>query len=250
MTAPAVRFQNIVKRFPGVVALNGVSFDVHAGSCHAVCGENGAGKSTLGKILAGIHQQDEGEILLAGKSVRFASPRDAIAEGVAMVHQELAFCENLTVGDNLCLGQLPRKWGFVDHAALRERARRLLAAVGATIDPDRPMASLSVAEQQVVQIAAAVGEGAKVVVLDEPTSSLDEDESANLFRLIGDTRWLTWATYYMGSIYQQQGHFDRALATFEEARGIATTIGLSEFITMLDAELQKSQPESEQTYSI
>src|SRR4051794_324286 len=106
MSAPAVRFAGLTKRFPGVVALSDVSFDVHAGSCHAVCGENGAGKSTLGKILAGIHAPDGGEILLNGKAARFTSPREAIADGVAMVHQELAFCENLTVGDNLCLGQL------------------------------------------------------------------------------------------------------------------------------------------------
>jgi ABC-type sugar transport system ATPase subunit len=206
VTGPAVRFQSITKRFPGVVALQGVSFDVHAGSCHAVCGENGAGKSTLGKILAGIHAPDEGQILLSGKPVKFASPRDAIAEGVAMVHQELAFCENLTVADNLCLGQLPRRFGFVDRGALRARARTLLAAVGATIDPDRPMASLGVAEQQVVQIAAAVGEGANVVVFDEPTSSLGEGETANLFRLIDELKArgvaLLYVSHRMPEIYR------------------------------------------------
>ncbi len=203
---PAVRFSNLTKRFPGVVALSGVSFDVHAGSCHAVCGENGAGKSTLGKILSGIHAPDGGDILLRGKSVRFTSPRDAIAEGVAMVHQELAFCENLTVGDNLCLGQLPRRFGFVDRAALRARANKLLAAIGASIDPDRSMSSLSVAEQQVVQIAAAVGEGAKVVVFDEPTSSLGEEESANLFRLIEELKArgvaILYVSHRMPEIYR------------------------------------------------
>src|SRR5688572_26212006 len=146
MTTPAVRFSRITKRFPGVVALSDVSFDVGVGSCHAVCGENGAGKSTLGKMLAGIHAPDEGEIILGGAPVRFESPRDAIAAGVAMVHQELAFCENLTVADNLCLGRLPRRWGFVDRVELRRRAGALLAAVRASIDPDRPMASLGVAE--------------------------------------------------------------------------------------------------------
>src|SRR5687767_6767607 len=113
MTTPAVRFSHITKRFPGVVALADVSFDVGTGSCHAVCGENGAGKSTLGKILAGIHPPDEGEIILGGTPARFGSPREAIAAGVAMVHQELAFCENLTVADNLCLGQIPSRWSFI-----------------------------------------------------------------------------------------------------------------------------------------
>src|SRR5687768_7177662 len=184
MTTPAVRFAGITKRFPGVTALSDVGFDVRPGTCHAVCGENGAGKSTLGKILAGLYAPDAGEILLDGEAVRFTSPRDALAKGVAMVHQELAFCENLTVGDNLCLGRLPRRWGFVDRDELRRRARVLLAAVGASIDPDRPMASLSVAEQQVVQIAAAVGEGARVIIFDEPTSSLGEEETAHLYELI------------------------------------------------------------------
>jgi len=182
---PALRFSNITKRFPGVVALRGVSFDVQAGSCHAVCGENGAGKSTLGKILAGLQKPDDGQILLDGVPVEFDSPRDALKAGVGMVHQELAFCENMTVGENLCLGQLPRKFGFVERDVVRERARELLATIGARIDPDRPMASLTVAEQQLVQIACAVGAAAKVIVFDEPTSSLARDDAERLFTLIG-----------------------------------------------------------------
>lgn len=188
MSTPRVRFRNITKRFPGNVALRDVSFEVGVGSCHAICGENGAGKSTLGRILAGIHHADEGAIELDGQVVNFATPRAALAAGVAMVHQELAFCENLTVADNLSLGVLPRRWGFVDTAALRERARALLSAIGATIDPSREMSSLSVAEQQVVQIAAAVGAGAKVIIFDEPTSSLGETEAESLYALIRSLR--------------------------------------------------------------
>lgn len=181
---PALRFSGITKRFPGVVALRGVSFDVQAGSCHAVCGENGAGKSTLGKILAGLQKPDGGEILLDGVPVSFDSPRDALKAGVGMVHQELAFCENMTVGENLCLGQLPRRFGFVQQDVVRQRARELLATIGAKIEPDRDMASLTVAEQQLVQIAAAVGAAAKVIVFDEPTSSLARDDAERLFALI------------------------------------------------------------------
>ena len=96
---PAVRFENVTKRFPGVVALDHVSFDISAGSCHALCGENGAGKSTLGKLLAGIHAPDEGRVLLDGNPVRLDSPTQALAAGVAMVHQELSFCENLSVAE-------------------------------------------------------------------------------------------------------------------------------------------------------
>ena len=207
MTTPAVRFSGITKRFPGVTALQGVSFDVAPGTCHAVCGENGAGKSTLGKILSGLHAPDEGEIVLDGQPVRFASPRDALAAGVAMVHQELAFCENLTVGDNLCLGHLPRRFGFVDRDELRRRARTLLAAVGAeAIHPDRTMSSLSVAEQQLVQIAAAVGEGARVIIFDEPTSSLGEEETLRLYALIDDLKrrgvTMLYVSHRMPEIYR------------------------------------------------
>jgi ABC-type sugar transport system ATPase subunit len=131
-STPAVRFSDITKRFPGVTALSGVSFDVRAGTCHAVCGENGAGKSTLGKILSGLYAPDGGEIALDGTPVRFVSPRDALAAGVAMVHQELAFCENLTVGDNLCLGHLPRRMGFVDRAELRRHSSPPSAPRGST----------------------------------------------------------------------------------------------------------------------
>lgn len=184
MTVPAVRFEGITKRFVGVAALTGVGFDIAAGSCHAICGENGAGKSTLGKILAGIHAPDDGSIELFGTRVRIASPRDALAAGVAMVHQELAFCDNLTVGENLCLGALPRRFGFVDEAELARRATSLLGEVGANIDPSRSMRSLSVAEQQLVQIAAAVGEGARIMVFDEPSSSLGETEARALYALI------------------------------------------------------------------
>ena len=183
---PALRFSGITKRFPGVVALRDVSFDVQAGSCHAVCGENGAGKSTLGKLLAGLQKPDGGRILLDGMPVEFDSPRDALKAGVAMVHQELAFCENMTVGENLCLGQLPRRWGFVQRDVVRQRATELLGTVGATIDPDRPMASLTVAEQQLVQIACAVGAAARVIVFDEPTSSLARDDAERLFTLIAN----------------------------------------------------------------
>jgi ABC-type sugar transport system ATPase subunit len=184
----AVSFAGITKRFPGVTALAGVSFSVHRGSCHAVCGENGAGKSTLGRILAGIHAPDAGDVALDGHPVRFAGPRDALAHGVAMVHQELAFCDNLSVAENLCLGKLPRRAGFVARAELARRAAELLAVVGTPIDPRRRVSELTVAEQQLVQIAAAVGAGARVLVFDEPTSSLDEGDAERLFTLIDSLR--------------------------------------------------------------
>ncbi len=123
--APAVRFTEVTKRFPGVVALRGVSFEVAQGSCHAVCGENGAGKSTLGRLLAGIDRQDNGTIEIDGRAVRFGNPAEALAASVAMVHQELASCPNLSVAENLCLGRLPSKWTIVDRAAMHARLEAL-----------------------------------------------------------------------------------------------------------------------------
>jgi ABC-type sugar transport system ATPase subunit len=183
-----IRFEGISRRFGGVQALHDVSFTVATGSCHAVCGENGAGKSTLGKILAGIERADSGAMLLDGAPLRIHGPRDARAVGIAIVHQELAFCENLSVAENLCLGRLPRRGAFVDRAACERHAAELLAAVGASIDPRRVMGQLSVAEQQLAQIAAAVGDGAKVIVFDEPTSSLDQKDADRLYGVIRELR--------------------------------------------------------------
>jgi ribose transport system ATP-binding protein len=185
MAEPAVRFDAVSKRFPGALALSGVSLTVAAGSCHALCGENGAGKSTLGKLLAGIHRPDAGRLFVEGREVRFATPRDALAAGVGMVHQELAGCPNLSVAENLCLGALPARRGMVDRPALRRRAAALLAELGTPLELDRPLGELPLAARQLVQIAQAVGQGARIIVFDEPTSSLSQREAEALYALIG-----------------------------------------------------------------
>jgi ABC-type sugar transport system ATPase subunit len=185
---PFLEFHGLTKRFPGVLALDGVGFGVERGTCHALIGENGAGKSTLGKILAGVHTADSGEIRLDGKVIAPHSPLAARELGVAMVHQELAFCPNMSVAENLCLGDLPRRAGFVQWAELRARAKAMLATVGADIDPDVIIGTLSTGREQLVQIAAAVGTGAKVIVMDEPTSSLSASETAELFKLVRELK--------------------------------------------------------------
>jgi ABC-type sugar transport system ATPase subunit len=181
---PAIRFDGISKRFGGITALSDVSFEIAAGSCHAICGENGAGKSTLGRILAGIESAGAGTMALDGVPFAPGAARDAFVAGIAMVHQELAFCANLSVAENLCLSFLPRRGAFVDREALTARAVEMLAATGAEIDPARTMESLSVAEQQLVQIAAAVGAGARVIIFDEPTSALGARETERLYDVI------------------------------------------------------------------
>jgi ABC-type sugar transport system ATPase subunit len=179
-----ISFDHLTKNFPGVMALADVSFDIARGECHALLGENGAGKSTLGKIVAGMYRPDGGRMLIDGREARFLTPRDAALAGVAIVHQELIFCPNLSVAENLCLHDLPRRGWFLDRSSLRARARGLLAEIGLDVDVDRPLSSLSIAQEQLVQIAAAVGLGARIIVFDEPTSSLGRGEVERLFQLI------------------------------------------------------------------
>jgi len=180
-----IEYQNITKKFAGVTALDAVTFSIARGECHALMGENGAGKSTLGKVLAGIHRADEGRVIIDGKEQAFHSPAEAMRAGVGMVHQELAFCPDLTVAENLNMGQYPRRLGMLDRKAMNRRARELLAKIGATsIDVTKCMREMSTAQEQLVQISSAVGTGAKILVFDEPTSSLSEPEAQQLFKLI------------------------------------------------------------------
>src|SRR5262249_50743390 len=184
LTMPFLSFHNITRRFPGVLALDNVSFGIDRGSCHALIGENGAGKSTLGKILAGVYTADSGEILLDGKVIHPTNPLVARKLGIAMVHQELAFCPNLTVAENLCLGDLPRNAGWVDRDQMKSQARAMLDEIEADLDVTIPIGQLSTAQEQLVQIAAAVGTHARIIVMDEPTSSLSLHESNHLFQLL------------------------------------------------------------------
>jgi ABC-type sugar transport system ATPase subunit len=183
---PFIEYRSITKTFAGVTALDEVSFSIGRGECHALMGENGAGKSTCGKVLAGIYRPDSGVIEIDGKPCRFASPADAMAAGIGMVHQELAFCPDLSVAENLCMGRLPRKWmGWrIDRAEMASRAEKLLGSIGVRLDVRQNVRRLSTAQEQLVQIASAVGTGAKILIFDEPTSSLAEPDAQNLFRLI------------------------------------------------------------------
>jgi ABC-type sugar transport system ATPase subunit len=174
----------ICKKFPGVVALDDVSLNIAEGSCHALMGENGAGKSTLGKIIAGIYKPDGGTVKLAGSEVHFSDPAEALNAGIGMVHQELLFCENLSVAENLSLGHTPHVGPFVDFRRVREEAVAALSRFGQDIDPNRRLGDLPISRQQTVQIASALARGARVLIFDEPTSSLSHSESERLFEVI------------------------------------------------------------------
>src|SRR5690348_3100407 len=222
MTPPAVRFTNITKRFPGVTALSGVSFDVQAGSCHAVCGENGAGKSTLGKILAGVYTPDSGKILLEGKEIHPANPLAARKLGIAMVHQELAFCPNLSVAENLCLGDLPQRAGFVNRGNLRAKAQSMLEEIGAEIDVQQPIGRLSTGQEQMVQIAAAIGVQAKIIVMDEPTSSLSVRESEHLFGLLAKLKQRGITVIYVSHRLEEIFRLCDSITVLRDGRHVAT----------------------------
>lgn len=199
-----IRFEGITKHFGGVRALSDVSFAIARGSTHALVGENGAGKSTLGNLLAGVHRPTAGRITLDDEPVAFLAPRDALARGIAIVHQELLFCPNLTVAENLCLGGVPNRRGWVDRPAMRARARERLAAIGVALDVDRPIGELGTGHRQLVQIAHAVGSGARVIVFDEPTSALSQGECERLFehvrRLQRDGLTLVWVSHRLDEI--------------------------------------------------
>ena len=217
-----LRFEKISKRYPGVRALDEVSFEVAEGSCHALMGENGAGKSTLGKILAGVQRTDDGEIRLRGEVIRPTDPLSARRLGIAMVHQELAFCPNLSVAENLCLGALPSRMGWMRRGALRQEATRLLKTIGADIPVDRPVGELSTGQEQLLQIAAAVGTGARVIVFDEPTSSLSVAESEHLFSLLGDLKRRGITVLYVSHRMDEIFRLCDTVTVLRDGRHVAT----------------------------
>jgi ABC-type sugar transport system ATPase subunit len=219
---PFLVFKNITKRFPGVLALDGVSFEINRGSCHALIGENGAGKSTLGKVLAGVHTPDDGEILLDGKPIHPANPLVARKLGIAMVHQELAFCPNLTVAENLCLGDLPRNAGWLDRSRMCEQARAMLREIESEMNVDLPISKLTTGQEQMVQIAAALGTQAQVIVMDEPTSSLSVRESEHLFVLLAKLKQRGITVIYVSHRLEELFRLCDSITVLRDGRHVAT----------------------------
>ncbi|GCF09662.1 sugar ABC transporter ATP-binding protein [Dictyobacter arantiisoli] len=181
---PVLRLQHISKQFPGVFAVNDVSLDVYPGEVHVVAGENGAGKSTLMKLLSQVEKPSSGTILLNHEPIRFHGPQHAQSLGIAMIYQEFALAPHLTIAQNMFLGQEPLRLGLIDRSTEIQRSRTLLKQVGLNIDPRRLVSGLSVAEQQLVEIAKALSLDAKVVIMDEPTATLTEQEIHELFNVI------------------------------------------------------------------
>jgi len=183
--------RKIEKRFPGVHALKGVDFEVSAGEVVALLGENGAGKSTLMKVLGGVHQPDAGEVLIDGAPVALRGVPDATRQRIAFIHQELNVLDNLDVAANVFLGREPVRGGplrLVDRRRMEEETQKHLARLGLNVRPDAPLSRLSIAQQQMVEIAKALSQEARVLIMDEPTSSLTLSETARLLEVVKDLR--------------------------------------------------------------
>ena len=187
--SPALRLEGITKTFPGVKALDDVSFAVMPGEVHALMGENGAGKSTLMKVLGGIYQPNAGRIVVGEEQAVMTNPLEAKSKGIVFIHQELSLAEELSVAENIYLGELPRKrFGMVDWTTLYARTDAILDKLKVGFNARTRVGALSIANQQMVEIARALTVDAKAVIFDEPTASLTDAEKVVLFDVIADLR--------------------------------------------------------------
>jgi L-arabinose transport system ATP-binding protein len=215
-------FENIGKVFPGVKALDDISFKVHAGTVHGLMGENGAGKSTLLKILGGEYQPDSGRILVNGKPTRFASAAASIAAGIAVIHQELQYVPDLSVTENLLLGRWPSALGWVKKRAAKQYVREQLSNMGVDLDPDIKLRRLSIAQRQMVEICKALLRNAQVIALDEPTSSLSHRETDVLFKLVRELRQKGRALIYISHRMDEIYELCDGMTIFRDGRKVAS----------------------------
>jgi ribose transport system ATP-binding protein len=224
-STPALEMRGISKAFSGNTVLANVNLTARAGEVLALVGENGAGKSTLMKILAGVHRPDSGEILLNGQAVQFARPAEALAAGIAMIYQELSLAPHLTVAENIFLGREPLKLaplGFINQRQLNERAQRLLNEYGFQLNPKARVSRLSAASRQLVEITRAIVEARRVIVMDEPTSSLTNQEVAELFRLIRDLKARGLAVIYISHRLEELNEIADQLTILRDGQGVYT----------------------------
>ena len=224
MAAALLEVRALTKRFPGVVALSEVSFALAAGEIHALCGENGAGKSTLIKVLAGIHSAGsyEGEIRVDGAPARFAGIRDAEAAGIAVITQEFALVDELSVAENLFLGREPRRRGLVDWTEMQARAAALLAEFGLALAPETPVGTLGIGQKQLLEILRALDKRSRVLVLDEPTAALPEHEVGILLGHLRHLRERGTACIYISHKLDEVFAVADRITVLRDGRSVAT----------------------------
>src|SRR5579859_6045897 len=203
---PLLEVRNLTKTFPGVPALSSVDFTMYPGEVHAVLGENGAGKSTLIKVITGIYEKESGIISLQGKEIAPKNPREAQALGISAVYQEVNLVPTLSVAENIFLGRQPKRWGIIDSRAAVRKAEELLATYDIHIDASQRLSTYSVAIQQIAAIARGVDLSAKILILDEPTSSPDASEVKLLFGVIRSLKekgiGILLITHFLDQVYE------------------------------------------------
>ena len=248
-SAPILAAHGIVKRFGGVQALGGVDFDVRAGEVHALVGENGAGKSTLIKILGGLHKPTEGEIELRSERVSFSGPLASQRAGIGVVAQEFTLVPKLSIAENVLLGREPRRlWALLDWPALRERTSALLSELGLEADPRTPVASLSIADQQLVEIAKALSLEPTVLIMDEPSAALNESEVDRLFEVVSALRDRDVGVVYVSHRLEEVFRLADRITVLRDGERVGThdkdSMSEDELITeMLGRELEQHEHE-------
>ena len=220
-----LKMNAITKAFPGVKALDGVTFDLNPGEIHALVGENGAGKSTLMKILAGVYPYPEygGELFLDGSERRFANIRDSEHAGIAIIFQELSLVKDLNVAENIFLGREPRRFGIINWEDLYSRAQKLLDELHLEIDPRTPVINLGIGQQQLVEIAKALSQKARILVLDEPTAALTDTEVETLFRILNELRARDVAMIYISHKLDEVFRISDRITVLRDGKTIGTS---------------------------
>src|ERR1044071_4539046 len=223
---PLLEMRNITKTFPGVRALDGVTFDLFEGEVHALVGENGAGKSTLMKVLGGVypHPQYGGEIFLDGKERRFANVRDAELAGIAVIYQELSLVKQMSIAENIFLGREPRRFGIIQWEQIYSRAERLLNDLHLPLDPRTPVDNLGIGQQQLVEIAKALSHEARILVLDEPTAALTETEVETLFDILNQLRSRGVGMIYISHKLNEVFRMSDRITVLRDGRTVGTEL--------------------------
>ncbi len=254
-----LQFDSICKNFPGVRALEDISFGVMEGSVHALVGENGAGKSTLLKILSGAYQPDAGRILLNGKSYIFRSTAEAIKAGIAVIYQELHLVSDMTVAENLYIGHYPNHLGILDKKKLWDDSQEQLNRLGEEIDPGMNVGRLSIAQRQMVEIAKALTRGVKIIAFDEPTSSLSDSEIKRLFRIIRELKQqghvILYVSHRMEEIFEicdkvtvfRDG---KLVETFESIEGVTRDILINRMVGRDIHDIYNYQPRPQEEVAL
>jgi len=242
-----VSMRDICKRFPGVKALDDAAFELRAGEVMVLLGENGAGKSTLVKVLSGVHPRDSGEMTIFGKSCGNLTPKQAQEAGVAIIHQELNMCSHLTVAENIFLGRETAKLGVLSNARMEEEAARILRELNVEIDPKQAVGELSISKQQMVEIAKALSVNAKILIMDEPTSSLTAKEIGELFRIIRTLKESGCGIVYISHRLEELQHIADRVTIMRDGQFIAMSpfaeTSIDEIIThMVGREIKEKYP--------